>query len=492
MRLIILLLSAIQAFAAIPAGMQWGVRAGGTNLNGCGFYPTPGTGTNYAIQDAAQVAIDGAVITASAGAASATVTLAGYTVTADDVNNTVKVASGTNAVTGTFHISSVNVGANTWTMDRNITSGASSDMVAKMGGACATWDGPIQGTNASYTSGGIVNVEDGTYTITSTITLASGPVSIVFRGYQTAWGDYGARPTITSATNSVQLFTLNNGLQTIVFDFVEMTHTAGTRGNAIGTTGGFWVPNVVIKRALFSGFNVAIIATSDPRIRNLHIENTKISNTVSHGISLGGIGNLALIDSWIDSPGGSGVVQDVGDGSPYSFTCLRSAVSGAGTSGFALTVSNGSALVSFDKCVAIDNASTGITITQGTSQSSSIKNSVIFGNGGVGLSYVSTGVSLQNTDRQSNAYGDNTGGDIAEAATPVALASTEITITVDPFTDYANGDFSLNSTAGGGADLKTTGWPGTITLGAGAGVDIGPLQSAGGAGSTPSAAAYVQ
>jgi hypothetical protein len=491
-RILIALVLAAQAFAAIPTLMQWDVRTGGDDANSCGFYTTPGTGTNRAMQDAAHVDVDGVTIQATTGGASSTVTLAGYTVLAGDVNNTFKVTSGTNTTAGTYHISSVDTGANTWTLDRAITSGASSDMVGKMGGSCVEWTAPIQGTAATFIAGNVVNVQSGTYTLAATYSLPTfGPVSIVFRGYQTAWGDYGARPEITSATNSVQLFTIGNNVQTIVFDFIEFTHTAGTRGNAIGTTGSFWIPNVVIKRSIFDGLNVAILSTSDPLIRNLQVSDTIIRNSVSHGISLSDVANLSLIDSWVYDNGADGVQHNVGSGGLYFVLCLRSALTGNGADGMDLQVANGSATVSVDRCAFAGNTNDGMDLAGGTGQSAEITNSVFFGNGDYGITYSGGGLGLANTRRKANAYGDNSAGNVDEAGSAVTLDATEFTITVDPFTDYVNGNFALNSTAGGGSALKGTGWPGTITLGTGENADVGPLQTSGGDGAG-GASAYVQ
>lgn len=82
----------------------------------------------------ANVIFDGSSITATTGAASATITLSGYTVRSVDVDRLLLIYSGTNFLPGTYTVSSVNVGAGTWTMDRVCTSGAGSALVAKSNG----------------------------------------------------------------------------------------------------------------------------------------------------------------------------------------------------------------------------------------------------------------------------------------------------------------------------------------------------------------------
>jgi len=77
---------------------------------------------------------------------------------------------------------------------------------------------------------------------------------------------------------------------------------------------------------------------------------------------------------------------------------------------------------------------------------------------------------------------DNDYTDLMTAIDPIALSA-------NPFTDTANGDFTLNSEAGGGALLKGTGIPTTLPIIEGTNnLDVGVFQSAG--GSTTSEHAY--
>ena len=63
----------------------------------------------------------------------------------------------------------------------------------------------------------------------------------------------------------------------------------------------------------------------------------------------------------------------------------------------------------------------------------------------------------------------------------------DITLTADPFTAGASGDFSLNSTAGGGALLKAAGFNNSIpgVANAAGKLDVGAVQSGGSGGGTP-------
>ena len=89
-----------------------------------------------------------------------------------------------------------------------------------------------------------------------------------------------------------------------------------------------------------------------------------------------------------------------------------------------------------------------------TVSTTAIFNNIIYGNGGYGISAMKTEAEnqLNRLFIEYNAYGDNTSG----ALDSLTASSTDITLSADPFTDAASGDFSLNITAGGGALLRGT------------------------------------
>jgi hypothetical protein len=62
----------------------------------------------------------------------------------------------------------------------------------------------------------------------------------------------------------------------------------------------------------------------------------------------------------------------------------------------------------------------------------------------------------------------------------IGPGANDVALTAKPFTNSAGGDFSLNSTAGGGAACKGVGWPGIFPGGTTTGnIDVGAVQSAG-------------
>jgi hypothetical protein len=77
--------------------------------------------------------LNGTTVTASASGAGATVTVAGYTVQAADVNGVVAVTNISGSwTTGSYTIQSVNTAANTWTFTSNVAIGAASGMTGQL------------------------------------------------------------------------------------------------------------------------------------------------------------------------------------------------------------------------------------------------------------------------------------------------------------------------------------------------------------------------
>jgi hypothetical protein len=128
----------------ITSTTTWYVFSTGAEINGGGFDPSiASAGTNWANQATPHVAIDGVTIVGTVAGAGADVVITGYTVATTDIGNYVRIASGTNCVAGYYCITAVNTGTGTWTLGTHSSAdpftGASSDMVAKMGGAWADW-----------------------------------------------------------------------------------------------------------------------------------------------------------------------------------------------------------------------------------------------------------------------------------------------------------------------------------------------------------------
>ena len=243
---------------------QWDVRTTGNDANGGGF--NPGTsfacsgGTDYSQQDSPQVTFDGATITASTGGSSATITITGYTVATTDKCNVLQIASGTNFLPEFYAINSVNTGANTWTLDRNVSSGAGSAMVGRMGGSLLTIAKAYAATSLLMDT---INLKNGTYTLTAAIAMPSGVQGVTLLGYNSTHADGPTgtnRPLITTATDSTKLFALtqNNGSKGTTFRDVRFSNTATTRDACIySPTNGAYGP-VMLDNVKMDGCKYAV------------------------------------------------------------------------------------------------------------------------------------------------------------------------------------------------------------------------------------------
>lgn len=118
-------------------------------------------------------------------------------------------------------------------------------------------------------------------------------------------------------------------------------------------------------------------------------------------------------------------------------------------------------------------AGTGIGINLSGATGTALNN-ILCGFSGVG----GDGISITNGAALGyNAFWNNTANNTVGGQTFIDLTANDIALAADPFTDAANGDFSL--TAAGKAALRGLGWPGAY-LGAHANTDghitIGPIQ----------------
>ena len=103
----------------------------------------------------------------------------------------------------------------------------------------------------------------------------------------------------------------------------------------------------------------------------------------------------------------------------------------------------------------------------------SIYNNIFDSNGGYGLNLPS---SSRSPVMVNNAYRNNTSG---ERSSTVPAGENDITLSADPFTDSASGDWSLNTTAGGGAELRSISYPTAFPDGqTSTYLDIGAVQHA--------------
>src|SRR5579885_697525 len=129
---VILLLGFSPAYAAIAATAVWDVRTTGSDTNGgCFDKGVTSPGTDFSVQDAAQVSYTDLVI----GSTTTQGTSSAHAFGSTHPGNCIHISAGTGCTTGWFEITSVS--GTTATFDRSLGTAAST-CTAVLGGGLAT------------------------------------------------------------------------------------------------------------------------------------------------------------------------------------------------------------------------------------------------------------------------------------------------------------------------------------------------------------------
>lgn len=352
-----------------------------------------------------------------------------------------------------------------------------------IGGKRATLDHADTKTlGADAEPGWIIEIAAGdTQTLTNTFTwTADGDTTsgrIVIRGAS------GTRAIVTSATNSVALFTLN-AANYLTFSHLNLTHTAGTRGAAFSFTGisdRFKMIDCVVDGCLN-----AVVCSSSPT--SPAVRNCEVKNCTGAAFSLRGA--WLFFATYIHDNAGSGTAAQTNASMSITMVyCVVVKNGGVGVGVVGVTSNTQGCTIQCSHCVIADNTSNGIenAVSSGGPgiQTFRLDNNIIYGNGGWGVLCADT---QAETDAAvlwdtNNAFGANSSG----ARSGISAGENEITLTANPFTNDSgsNRDFSLNNTAGGGAACRAAGFPGAFVGATFVGYpDVGAVQhqDAGGGG----------
>ena len=339
-----------------------------------------------------------------------------------------------------------------------------------VGGAWSTWQHGIEDTITT----GFVN-------------SAADPPRINIKYSATAWSDNSIMPPAMS----VDIPLMIEGYETTFGDGCPN----GNRPKNVATTSN------------------CIVISSVGSARYLTVKNLYIERTSGNGIYLYGPDYLNFSNIYIKVSTGTGVhgqgrtgnywegcyVEKSGDGPCWTliyggqFACVDCVAKG-GTNGWVVDAGEDLSLVG---CIGYGQSG---DIVYYNNFAGIVKNCVFHGStGGSGIRYVDNtagvvsncifydnnqyGIECDgpgNLVLRNNAYGAN--GVAATKNAPSAVGTA--TLTGDPFTNAASGDFSLNDTAGAGAACRAAGFPGALIHGGTGFLDIGALQheDAGGGG----------
>lgn len=183
-----------------------------------------------------------------------------------------------------------------------------------------------------------------------------------------------------------------------------------------------------------AGSYAAIV--SEAGSASAHIHGNLISGWRGPGMVLSVI-TSAILNNIVANVGSHGIVVQLGYSGPYSHSIFGNTISGSIGDGI---------LIQTDV-----NALADLVCT----------NSILSGNGGYGLHVAVGSLAVADALRAMvdyNAFRSNTSG----ARNGISAGAHDVTLTADPFTNAAGGDFTLNGTAGGGAALKGVAFPTSI------------------------------
>lgn len=246
-------------------------------------------------------------------------------------------------------------------------------------------------------------------------------------------------------------------------DYLHLKHFTARNANGspghFTTTGGngvyFFDLTVADASKPFASFNAAANL-----LGGFTIEACEIGHCTGSGVGLfGNMGNV--IGCHIHNCGSHGVAISGGSGEGIIYDNVIADNGGDGIHDNRSTNTQKGGIRIIGNAVD-NNASDGYEFTDASvaNTGSLVLNNLFTNNGGYGIN--GAGTALQNDGynfrADYNAYYSNTSGQ----RNNVNAGDNDVTLTADPYTDAANDEFTLNSTAGGGADCVDAGFPQTI------------------------------
>ena len=323
---------------------------------------------------------------------------------------------------------------------------------ASVGKACAT----------ATTSGDRIFVKSGTYTLTSTTNNANGgrftiPLGVRVEGYGTTPGDEGTMPVISAGSLTsftMATMTASFNVRPPMLRNIELNGNSQSSVVGLNATGNF---TSGVSKSIFRNCTTGISGTKD---QTCVFDCAAISCGVGFSNIYQAIGSIAITCT---SYGFSGIKN-------AAFCVAR----GNGNSGFYSLNTIGS---SFLNCVSHGNINYGFEITYDIGI---MANCLATSNSlhGYSIGANNAGMPMANNANWNNTSGGYRFTNVYEFG--------RINLSADPYTNAAANDFTLNNTAGGGALLRSAGFPGSVTGGNTGFVDVGAYQVAAGGGSSGS------
>jgi hypothetical protein len=446
---------------AFTATLEFDVRTTGSDANGGGFDPTT-AGTDYSQQDSAQVAYTDLVIDATTNTKC---TSAAHPFTSAHVGNLVNVTGGTGFTVQRVQV--ISVASGVATMDKSLGTLSSIGGTGNLGGGLLT----LAKAASLAINDNTIHVKSGTYTVT---TAVNPTTRSVWWGYNSTHRDGGTKPLITTSTNSTRLFSLSS---TVGFINISFSNTASTRFTGIASAMGVGGGSVFVIDCVFDGHTYAVDGGNGSGDAGSQVfSHMFLSGVEVKNCTVGGVFNF--FETYVTScymHGNTGTAITLRGNGANSFLYVYGSIIVSNTKGIASIF--GSDNVRVIQSTIANNTGDGINFTAaGTSDLNlfTIENSIIYGNGGWGINLNAKPIAINAAISRNNAFGSNSSGD----RNNLASGYNEVSLSANPFTNSGSGDYSLNTTAGGGAACKAAGFPGTFPGGTSVSrLDIGAVQT---------------
>lgn len=402
------------------------IRPGaGSDTNGGCFAEASG-GTNYSLQNVAQLALTDVV---AAGTTTLTSVVGGFTVAM--IGNTIYLAGGSGSLAGTRRRITAVATSNSMTVDANVATGTG--ITGKVGGALATIGGLGEFWAAHFVNGMRAWIKTGTDTLSSgTANVSGGRFSIAntnlfIAGYNAVRGD------LNNAFGSASRPTIDFGAQTLVTAF-----TLSDRA--------------LLANLIFDGqngaSNMGAISTASPIINCSAID-------CPTGFTCANIYYCSTLAC------GTGISANAGR--VCGCVTIDSTVVGFNFGNQVLLINS----VSINDAIAVIAAGVGIAIVNFTGHEAAgdcvnsanfmniYMNSLFTSNVGDAIDFTNTTTAPTTFLGINNAFRGN--GAVYETTPPSAQITGSITVTSDPYTNEATDDLSPNNVADGGALLRNAG-----------------------------------
>ena len=425
---------------AIASTAVWEVRTTGSDTNGGGFDPGVSVpGTDYSVQDTAQITYTDLVIDA---VTNTKLTSAANPFSSLHPGNLLNVTGGGGFTTGWYEVLSVT--GTTATMDRAVGTVGSTGGAGKLGGGFAS---PGQAASA-WVGSNVMYIKNGTYTLSASANVSGGKVNLAVSGTVTA-------PNIINGYNTNRTLTNTDSPPTLQAGAINMIIVDNNNGGA------FWVRNLILSANAQTGC-YGVRNNNNPTL----IELCQATGALTFGF-IGAFGVTGMLNCY--ATGCAKGFSNTGNAS-YQYGCTATACT---TAGFADDGANGTR---HDYCFSYANAGYGFLSLTADSHYAQCTSDGNTGANGQGFSvndrsvlinclasnnakfgYMANAANFQSRLYNCGGY-NNTSGN-----TDTSFTSSNnigfVTLTAGPYTNSGGNDFSLNSIAGGGAAARSVGFP---------------------------------